>query len=203
MFITFEGCEGSGKTTQAKMLVESLKSKGIDAIFTREPGGSALAEEIRTLVLRQEIEDPMTEFLLITAARRDHVEKTIKPALAQGKYVICDRFLHSSLAYQGYAKGLNLDLMSQIHKLSVGGFMPDVTFIIDVEPDIAIARINKHRAESDMNYYDKKGQNFHQTIRNAFADMASSLKYGQVVKIDGGGDKEATAQSVLNALRNV
>ena len=200
MFITFEGCEGSGKTTQAKILVESLKEKGIDAIFTREPGGSELAEHIRNLVLSQEIEDPMTEFLLITAARRDHVEKTIKPALALGKHVICDRFLHSSIAYQGYAKGLDIDVMLQLHKIAVGGFMPDITFLIDVDIDTAIQRIKSHRAVADTNYYDKKGLEFHQAIRGAFQEMSASSKYGNIVRIDGSGDKEATANTVFDLI---
>lgn len=173
MFITFEGCEGSGKTTQAKLLVENLNKSGTQAIFTREPGGSALAESIRNLLLSKEISNPLTEFLLITAARLDHVETLIKPSLNNNSVVVCDRFFDSSLAYQGYCKGLDIDLMTKLHSLSLNNFSPDLTFVIDIEPQAALERILRNRDADSINHYDEKDLDFHHKIKNAFLDLSS------------------------------
>ncbi len=172
MFITFEGVDGSGKSTQAKALVEYLNSIGKKAVFTREPGGTILAEKLRDIILSDHIEDALTEFMIICAARRDHVKNFISPKLQDGEYVICDRFLDSSLVYQGYAKGLDLALIKQLHTICIGPFFPDITFVLDVPYSIASSRIERLRDQN--NHYDSKGALFFDSIQRAFLEIANS-----------------------------
>jgi dTMP kinase len=197
-FITFEGCEGSGKSTQAKLLKEHLERLGHKVILTREPGGTELAEEIRKVILSgNKIEDTLTEFLLISAARRDHVLNKIKPALADGSFVICDRFFDSSLAYQGFARGLDLELMQSIKTLTIDGFQPDITFLIDIEPSLALERIQKFR--SDNNHYDAMGINFHNSVRNGFLELAEQNP-NRICVIDGNKSQEEVFETIINNL---
>jgi dTMP kinase len=169
-FITFEGMEGSGKSTQVNLLKEYLVSQRMEVIVTREPGGTVLAEQIRQILLSGSgIADVITEFLLISAARRDHVENLIKPALAKGKWVICDRFYDSSLVYQGIVKNLDQKIIEKIIKLTLDEFKPDITFLLDIEPQTALARL-KNRGVS--NHYDAKGIEFHTAIRQGFLSLA-------------------------------
>lgn len=200
-FITFEGCEGSGKSTQVKLLKEYLEKLGQKVLLTREPGGTELAEEIRKVILSgKKIDDPLTEFLLISAARRDHVMNKIKPALAEGSFVICDRFFDSSLAYQGFAKGLDTDLMSAIVNLTIANFQPDITFLIDIEPEIALERIQKFRSD-DNNHYDQMGVDFHNKIRNGFLEVAKQNPK-RVVVINGSKSQEEVSSSIKNYFIN-
>ncbi len=197
-FISFEGCEGSGKSTQAKLLAEHLEKLGYKVVLTREPGGTELAEQIRKVILSgNKIEDTLTEFLLISAARRDHVENKIKPALANGSFVICDRFFDSSLAYQGYARGLDLELMRSIKTLSIDGFEPDLTFLIDIEPAVALERIQKFR--SDNNHYDAMGIKFHNNVRNGFLEIAEQNP-NRFLIIDGNKPQEEVFEMIKNNL---
>jgi dTMP kinase len=197
-FITFEGCEGSGKSTQAKLLKEHLGRLGHKVILTREPGGTELAEEIRKVILSgNRIEDTLTEFLLISAARRDHMLNKIKPALADGSFVICDRFFDSSLAYQGFARGLDLELMQSIKTLTIDGFQPDITFLIDIEPSLALERIQKFR--SDNNHYDAMGINFHNSVRNGFLELAEQNP-NRICVIDGNKSQEEVFETIINNL---
>lgn len=171
-FITFEGCDGSGKTTQAKILQTYLESIHCKAVFTKEPGGTFLADKIRMLLFdNKEIADSLTEFLLITAARRDHVNNFIKPQLNSSIHVICDRFFDSSLVYQGYVKGLDINLMIELHDKLVQSFEPDITFLLDIEPKIAMQRMEQRNIEAS--YYDKKDIDFHKAIRDAFLKVAN------------------------------
>lgn len=170
MFITFEGGDGSGKTTQAKILVEELQKAGIDAVFTREPGGTELAERVRGLLLEHGgVEHPLTEFLLLTAARYDHVERLIKPKLKAGSIVVCDRFFDSSIAYQGYTKGLDISLMRKLHGDVFGDFKPQLTFLIDIDPKLGLVRITKGR---ESNHYDAKDLDFHYRVQEALLECA-------------------------------
>ncbi|HEY8463807.1 MAG TPA: dTMP kinase, partial [Bacillota bacterium] len=139
-FITLEGPDGSGKSTQARLLAEYLQKSGREIILTREPGGTPLAEEIRKLILTPTAEtlEPMTEILLYTASRAQHVARIIKPALAAGKVVICERFIDSSLAYQGYGLGWSLDLIKTINRLAIGDCRPDLTFLLDNDPRLGL-----------------------------------------------------------------
>lgn len=200
LFITFEGCEGSGKSTQAKLAYNALLKKGKKVVLTREPGGTALAEKIRrTLLAGGGIVDPLTEFLLISAARRDHVENLIKPMLNQGNIVICDRFFDSSFAYQGYAKGLDLKLIKQVIELSIGKFKPDITFIMDINPQTAMARIDNNKRID--NHYDNMNLEFHNAIRNAFLILAKKDK-NRITVIDSSREIKSIHDKIMNEISN-
>lgn len=178
MFITFEGGEGTGKSTQIKLFADYLTSKGYDVVLTREPGGSEGAEEIRNLLLKGDINkwDKVTEILLFSAARRDHLVKKIKPALDKGQIVISDRFADSTLAYQGYGYGANeqiIQTLTQIYHLIAGDFKPDMTFILDMDPKIGIAR-SMDRAGNNEQRFENMNLNFHNNLREGFLTIAHS-----------------------------
>lgn len=195
MFVSFEGGEGSGKSTQAKLLAEFLKAQGKEIVLTREPGGTELAEEIRALLLlKKQINDPLTELLLLSAARRDHVENLIKPALAEGKVVITDRFFDSSMVYQSYVKGLDPEILNKLIQISIGQFAPDVTFLIDIDVEVGLSRIANTRA-LEMNHYDNQALEFHQKVRQGFLDLAHKNPE-RIIIIDGSMDIEEVRKSV-------
>lgn len=176
-FITLEGGEGAGKSTQVGRLVERLAANGIEAIATREPGGTPGAEQIRSLLVTGEPGrwDAMTETLLHYAARRAHVEMTVKPALARGVWVVSDRFADSTMAYQGYAGAVGREAVTALHQLILGDFMPDLTLILDLPVAEGLARARKrmagHAGAEDR--YERMGPTFHETLRVAFADIAA------------------------------
>lgn len=199
MFITFEGCEGSGKSTQARLLSAHLESIGKNVLLTREPGGTEFAEKIRALILQGDgIPDPMTEFLLITAARRDHINNLITPALKEGRIVICDRFFDSSLAYQGAAKGLDIGVMKELHKIACEGFLPDLTFILDVDYETASSRIKARRGEA-ANHYDAMDKHFFTKLRTQFLLEASQNQKRYRV-IDGARGEGEIAEELLKVI---
>jgi dTMP kinase len=175
-FITFEGGEGSGKSTQSKMLFEYFKSNNKSAILTREPGGSVDAEKIRELLVtgKQDRWDKTSETLLFYAARRNHVENLIKPALAENKIVICDRFNDSTIAYQGYGHGYNLETIKTLENIAIGNFKPDITFIIDITPEEGLRRseIRLFNSNSNESRFEKLGIQFHKNIRKGFHQIA-------------------------------
>lgn len=198
MFITFEGGEGSGKSTQAKLLAEHLKKSGKEVVLTREPGGTELAEKIRNLLLgSNEINDPMTELLLLTAARKNHIQNLIIPSLKDGKIVISDRFLDSTMVYQGYVKKLEIQKIITISKAAFDDFMPDVTFLIDIDPKIGKERISKNRNET--NHYDKKSIEFHESIRAAYLEIAE-LNYKRFRIIDGSLSMDQVTNNIISKL---
>ena len=170
-FISFEGIEGSGKSTQSRLLNQFLKDNDIASLLTREPGGTKVAEEIRNILINGEIDklDGITEILLNFAARRSHVENLIKPALNEGKIVISDRFYDSTLAYQGYGHQVDLEIIKQVRKLAIGNLMPDLTFLIDIDLNLANWRI-KNR--SDNNRYEKMNADFHRKVKAGFLKIA-------------------------------
>ncbi|MBO6854230.1 MAG: dTMP kinase [Marivivens sp.] len=193
-FITFEGIDGSGKSTQARLLAEHLRSAGAEVVLTREPGGSEGAEEIRHLLLTG---DPArwsaeTELLLFTAARRDHLEKTIRPALAAGKTVISDRFADSTRVYQGATRGDLRGTVDQLHALMIGR-EPDLTFIIDMDPKIALQRGLARGSGEDR--FEDFGLGFQETLRHGFLALARSASERCIV-IDGNRPLEAVAAEV-------
>jgi dTMP kinase len=181
-FITFEGIEGSGKSTQSKKLYEFLLAAKLNVILTREPGGTKASEKIREILIDDEIEklEAKTELFLNFAARLEHVEKLIKPALAENKIVISDRFFDSTFAYQGSAFGLDSKLIDDVKKMTIGNFAPDITFLIDVPVEHAFARIQNRESN---NRYEKLGLDFHQKVRNGFLKLASENQ--RIVLIDG------------------
>lgn len=173
MFITFEGGEGVGKTTQINLLKQYLQQQGKKVVATREPGGTLIANKLRAILLEAtELEDPLLEYAIIAAARRDHVISLIKPSLDAGAWVICDRFYDSSVVYQGIAKHLDLEIMGEIHKLLTNNLTPDLTILFDLEPTSAQNRINTRTG--DLTHYDKKGIDFHHQIRNGFLQIAAN-----------------------------
>lgn len=196
-FITFEGIEGSGKSTQSKMLHEFLLAKSYDAIITREPGGVPAAELIRGVLLDETVAklEAKSEIFLNFAARIEHVEKLIKPALKAGKTVISDRFFDSTLAYQGYGFGADLGLIEEVKNLAIGNFSPDVTFLIDVPVEAAFARI---KDRSTNNRYEKLGVDFHKKTRDGFLEMAQ--KNPRIVILDGNQEPMALAQEIRKYL---
>ena len=195
-FITFEGIDGSGKSTQAKALAAKLKASGQDVILTREPGGSPGAEEIRNLVLTGDPDrwSAETEILLFTAARRDHLEKTINPALEAGQTVISDRFADSTRVYQGATRGDLQEMVDQLHRLMIAR-EPDLTFIIDMDPDIALARGLARNSGEDR--FEDFGLSFQQTLRAGFLQLAQGYP-DRCILIDGNRPAEDVSSDIAS-----
>lgn len=202
-FIVFEGGEGAGKSTQARLLAEALEARGHSAVLTREPGGTPGAEAIRGLLLDPASTDwnPRAEALLFAAARSDHVTRLIRPALAQGRWVICDRFLDSSRAYQGGAGGLSDVEVCELHRIGSGGLLPDVTVLIEVSPEVAATRL----AARDAGAADRIGgrdADYHARVGQAFAAFAET-EPARFRRIDGDGDAASVHAHVLAALTDL
>lgn len=194
IFITFEGIDGSGKSTQALRLCERLSASGVDVLRTREPGGSSGAEEIRALLLQGDPDrwSAETEILLFTAARRDHLEKTILPALAQGKCVVSDRFADSTRIYQGATRGDLRGTVDKLHSLMIGK-EPDLTFIIDMDPKVALERGLARNSGEDR--FEDFGLGFQEMLRHGFLALARDFPERCIV-IDGNRSLEAVASEV-------
>ena len=170
-FITLEGGEGAGKSTQIRLLADWLRGQGLDVVLTREPGGSPSAEAIRTLLVTGEPDRwrPLTESMLHFASRHQHMEDTIRPALDRGSWVVCDRFADSSIAYQGYGLGVDRSHLDALYRLAVGDRVPDLTLILDIPPETGMARAAS-RGGDDR--YERMGLDFHRRLRAAFLDIA-------------------------------
>jgi dTMP kinase len=199
LFISFEGIDGSGKSTQARLLADHLRKQGRDVVLTREPGGSEGAEEIRALVLQGDPDrwSAETEILLFTAARRDHLERTIGPALAAGKVVICDRFADSTRMYQGVSRGDLRHVVDDLHRLMIG-IEPDITVLIDMDPAQGLSRaLSRHTAEER---FEDFGEDLQQAMRAGFLALAQEFP-DRFVVIDGGHSVEAVAQAVQAAVQ--
>lgn len=181
-FITFEGPEGAGKTTILKRIAEKFKEQGVSILATREPGGSDIAEKIRNLILdpKHTEMNARTEALLYAAARSQHFVEKIEPALMEGKIVLCDRFIDSSLAYQGVGRSLGIDEVYDINVFAIGNKMPDYTILFDLEPEVGLARIHAH-TEREVNRLDVESIAFHKSVRAAYLQLAK--KYSDRIKI--------------------
>jgi len=194
-FIVFEGGEGAGKSTQVQRLAEALRARGEDVVTTREPGGSPGAEAIRALLVSGDTArwSPETEALLINAARADHLGRTIRPALAKGQWVICDRFADSTMAYQGYGMGLDRAWLEQLRKRVVGDTEPGLTLIFDLPVEIGLGRAVASQR------YEKMARGFHDTLRGAFRTIAASKDGRKRVVIDAGKSQDEVTRQVLDA----
>jgi dTMP kinase len=198
-FISVEGGEGAGKSTQVPMLVAALESAGIRALATREPGGSPGAEAIRRLLLEGEGErwDGVAETLLLVTARRDHVAKLIEPSLARGIWVVSDRFADSTLAYQGYGRGLPLADLTMLHRFALGDFTPDLTLILDLPVEIGLARAAGRSRGADR--FERLDPAFHQKLRDGFRAIAAADP-ARCVVIDARAEPAAVHRAVLSAV---
>ena len=198
-FISFEGCDGCGKTTQLEMLKDYLDKTGQPVIILREPGGTRISEQIRNVLLSLKNSDIVSEceILLFAAARAQMVQEIIKPALEAGKTVICDRFTDSTIAYQGYARGLGIAHAMKINELTVGSCMPDVTVFLDYEPKNAFTRKNGRDVEDRMEH---QSVDFYQRVYEGYKIIAE-MYHERIVKIQPTGSKEDTNNTIILTLR--
>jgi len=199
-FITLEGGEGAGKSTHAKLLVEGLQQAGQAAIRTREPGGAPGAEEIRRLLVEGPPQrwDGEAEALLMVAARRSHLVETIWPALERGDWVVCDRFADSTMAYQGYGRGVPREALSTLHKLIAGDFKPDLTLILDLAVEIGLSRTAGRPGNADR--FERMGRDFHERLRRGFLEIAKAEPQRCVI-IDAATDVAAVQEAMRAAVR--
>jgi dTMP kinase len=198
-FITLEGGEGAGKSTQIGLLAEALRAAGKQVLTTREPGGSPGAEEIRKLLVSGGTDrwQPRTEALLHTAARVDHVERVIRPALAKGTWVICDRFADSTLAYQGYGHGLGKEWVEELYRLTFGAFHPDLTLVLDLDLDVGLKRGTAEARGEDR--YERMGREFHQRLRQGYQEIARANP-DRCLLIDAVGDVDTVQRAIRGAV---
>lgn len=198
-FISFEGGEGGGKSTQAARLAGFLRSKGLDVVETREPGGTKQGEELRDLLVQGDPDRwaPLSELMMMTAARIEHVNRLIEPALDAGKWVICDRFLDSTLAYQGIAGGLGLDMVRGLQAQAVGGTMPDVTFLLDVREEAGLQRAEKRGGAAR---FEKKDAAFHSNVRDGFLALAAENPQ-RIVVVDAENSFDAVWQQIEEQMK--
>ncbi len=200
LFITFEGCEGSGKTTVSKYLYNRLKDEGYDVIYSREPGGVDIAEQIRAVILnvRNTAMDPRTEALLYAASRRQHLAEIVLPALKAGKIVLCDRFVDSSLVYQGYARGIGIDKVWELNQFAIDDCMPDLTLYYDVDVETGLSRV---RSRGEMNRLDSENVEFHKSVRKAYQMIAE--KYPErIVTVDSNRPLREVEEESYTLLKN-
>lgn len=177
MFITFEGIEGCGKSTQAKRIANRLEREGVPLILTREPGGTSVGNDIRQILLSSKNRDlpPLAELLLYEADRALHMSSIVKPALAVRKWVLCDRFFDATTAYQGYARGQDLHVITRLNEIASSGITPDITFLLDCPVTVGIKRALKRNAESevaDQDRFEREKTVFHEAVRNGYLDIA-------------------------------
>lgn len=200
-FVTVEGPDGSGKTSLVTLLADLLLQAGVPVLTTREPGGSPIAEQIRQIILdvRNVTMDARTEALLFAAQRRQHLVDRILPHLQAGEMVISDRFVHSSLAYQGIARDISVDKIWQINEFAIEGYMPDITLLIDVPAEVGLQRIYAARGQRQFDRLDREDLTFHNKVRQAFLTFAKEDK--RMVVVDGNQTLERVAQDCLVILR--
>ncbi len=200
IFITMEGPEGAGKTTILKMVGETLQQEGYSVVLTREPGGIPISEQIREVILNKEntAMDSRTEALLYAAARRQHLVEKIIPALEQGMIVLCDRFIDSSLAYQGHARGIDMDEIYSINTFAIGHFMPDVTFYFDIDPAEGLKRISANN-QREVNRLDLEELHFHEKVREGYQLVMEKWK-DRFVRIDASQPLDAVFEQTKSRI---
>ncbi len=207
IFITFEGVEGSGKTTQAGLCCDYLREKGLEVIETREPGGTGLGEAIRKVLLSpvNSAPTPISELLLFLAARAQQVAEIIMPAIAAGKWVVCDRFSDSTLAYQGYGRGINVEGIRNINDLATGGLKPDLTILLDLDVEIGIKRAITEKSEfangGRGDRIEKEAREFHRIVRNGYLELAQQ-EPGRIKLIPATGSIDEVHKSVVSLVES-
>ena len=178
MFITLEGIEGSGKTTQIRRLVEFLEDKGVDCVTTRQPGGTQIGENIRSILLdpANSALEPLAELLLYMADRAQHINELIRPALKNGKTVVCDRYFDATMVYQGFARGLSIELIGKLHQLLFDDLKPDVTLLLDLSPQVGLERawqqLNNGQRSGDESRFEAEAVAFHEKVRAGYLELA-------------------------------
>ena len=197
MFVTFEGVDGSGKTTQARLLAEQLRSEGREVVLTREPGGTPLGEELRAVLLSGGDISPWAEAALFAAARAQLVDEVIRPALARGDDVVCERYLDSSLAYQGLARGLGIERVLELNLLATAGLLPDRTFLLALPVEGAIAR-----GKEELDRIEREGRGFLAEVDRAYRELAGLFPQ-RVTVVDGTKNPEDIAQEIRGQLRDL
>ncbi|MCD3350744.1 dTMP kinase [Clostridium botulinum D/C] len=201
VFITLEGPDGSGKTTIVKMIEKYLKENNVDYISTREPGGINISEQIREIILdtKNTEMDARTEALLYVASRRQHLAERVIPALKLGKIVICDRFIDSSLAYQGYARGIGIDEVMSINEFAIDGYMPNLTLYLDIEPEIGLKRISQND-KREVNRLDLEKLDFHKKVREGYFKVLEKYP-NRINKINANQPIDKVFEDVKNYLK--
>ena len=196
LFIAFEGADGCGKSTQVRFLTKYLKELGVDVLSTREPGGCPVSERIRDIVLDRDVENmsAQTEALLYAAARAQHVYEVIRPAVEAGRVVLCDRFIFSSLAYQGYGRQLGVDEVRAINDFAIMGCMPDITVFINIPPERAFERMNELKVHDRI---EKEDMSFHERVFRGFIELSKSE---EIMLIDASGTKFETHELIKEKL---
>lgn len=201
IFITFEGGEGAGKSTQIRKLADALRQRGREVVATREPGGSPGAEAVRHVLLSGAAEPfgPAMEALLFAAARADHVDQVIRPAIERGAVVLCDRFMDSSRVYQGVTGDLDASFMRALEKVAVDGMVPDLTLILDLDPREGLRRATARRGNESADRYEKETLDIHRRRRRAFLDIAAA-EPDRCAVIDASGGEQQVAAEILRAV---
>jgi dTMP kinase len=197
-FITLEGPEGAGKSTQARMLAEYLQKEGLEVVRSREPGGVSIAEQLREILLDTEsIIYPKTEILLYASGRAQHTQELIIPALESGKCVICERYTHASIAYQGYGRGLDMELIKQLNVISTSGLDPDFTVVLDIDVIEGLKRVRSSNRELDR--LESENVEFHRRVREGYLKIASESE--KVDVIDSSGETEDIHKKIVEAIK--
>ena len=205
-FITFEGGEGCGKSTQVKRLKEALEREGLEVILTREPGGTWLGEQIRSLLKDQDTDAPcaLAELLLFLASRAQQVKNVMLPALERGAWVISDRFSDSTMAYQGYGRGLPLDVLRVANDFACEGLRPDVTFLLEVDPEVSASRMRTREVatHTEADRIEKAGDDFHERLRRGYAELAEA-EPERIVRIDANGTIDQVWDQIWTSLKHM
>jgi len=208
MFITFEGIEGSGKTSQIQSIQVQLRDKGYDVIATREPGSSDIGAQIRSILLDSGNKglDPLAELLLYMADRAQHLSETIKPAMSAGKVILCDRYFDATLAYQGYARGLDISLIAKLHQLAFSDVRPDLTFLLDLPAEVGLARawrqIENGQRTGKETRFEEEALAFHSKVRSGYLTLAAEEPRRFEI-IDASAPKERVVQEIMAVIENV
>lgn len=200
-FIVFEGVEGCGKTTQIQLCSQWLESLNISVVLTREPGGTELGKDLRRLLLEKSPNKPVgevTELLLYAADRAQHIEEELKPNLATGKYILCDRYTDSTIAYQGYGRGLNMSIINQLNQISTGGLESDLTIWLDVDVEVGLSR---KRGQATLDRIEQETIAFHRRVQQGYTELAGSYP-SRIMRVDGTSSQDIVQKSIQEILHN-